>query len=456
MSIALLDLNDSNLQLWHRDARVQSPGYALLHGSEYRFGAPARAAARLQPRDINTRYWWQLSTETLQPALGPARHTGDLVHAHLLQLHREANEPEEVLLAVSGSMQHEQLALLLGIVQQCPFDAVGLVNRSVALGSLYGHSERLFHLEIQLHQALVTELAARDNTVELQRSTPLPGCGLLQVQERLVEIIAAEFVRQTRFDPRRKAATEQQLYDALPAALRALQGKVETNIDINGYQARISGHQLQGAGQRLFDSARSAIGVAHAGDRIIADPLAALLPGLGSAFANLDILAADAIQRALHLHQERLIQREQALHFVTALPRLAQEHAGAAGPSTLPGAAATASPAASTRPAPSRAEPAPAAASTTGPAVAPHAATTPASRPTHLLYRHMARPLTQAGTALWDGWELYRGGDGWQLRGKGSGALVNGAPYRPGQVLGTGDAIAIGAGDVAVLIEVVA
>jgi hypothetical protein len=428
MSIALLDLNDCNLQLWHGDARVQSPGYALLHGAEYRFGAAARAAARLQPREINTRYWWQLSTEVLQPALGPARHTGDLVHAHLLQLHREANQPDEVLLAVSGSMQREQLALLLGIVQQCPFDAVGLVNRSVALASLYGHGERLFHLEIQLHQALVTELSARDGTVELQRSTPLPGCGLLQVQERLVEIIAAEFVRQTRFDPRRKAATEQQLYDALPAALRTLQGSVETNIDINGYQARISGHQLQGAGQRLFEGARSAIGIARAADRVIADPLAALLPGLGGAFATLDVLAADDIHRALRQHQDNLIQREQALHFVTALPCLAQKTATDAAATTMPAA----------------------------PQAIPPPATKLASRPTHLLYRHMARPLSAEGTALWDGWELYRDSAGWQLRGQGAGAMVNGAPYRPGQALATGDMIAIGAGDVAVLIEVVA
>jgi hypothetical protein len=434
MSIALLDLNDCNLQFWHGDARVQSPGYALLQGAEYRFGAAARAAARLQPREINTRYWWQLSTEVLQPALGPARHTGDLVHAHLLQLHREANQPDEVLLAVSGSMQREQLALLLGIVQQCPFDAVGLVNRSVALASLYGHGERLFHLEIQLHQALVTELSVRDGTVELQRSTPLPGCGLLQVQERLVEIIAAEFVRQTRFDPRRKAATEQQLYDALPAALRALQGSVETNIDINGYQARISDHQLQGAGQRLFEGARAAIGSAGTAGRVIADPLAALLPGLGGAFATLDVLAADAIHRALHQHQDKLIQREQALHFVTALPCLAQTTSAAAAPRDAPRPATAAMLQASTA-----------------------VTTQPASRPTHLLYRHMARPLSAAGTALWDGWELYRDSAGWQLRGQGTGAaLVNGAPYRPGQALATGDMIAIGVGDIAVLIEVVA
>ena len=148
MSIGLLDINDSNLQLWHNDKRVQSPGYALLQGQHYLFGAAARSAARLQPRDINTRYWWQLGTDTLQPALGPARHTGDLVHAHLRQLHTEAQQPDEILLAVSGSMQHDQLALLLGIVQQCPFDAVGLVNRSFALASLHAVDGPLFHLEL--------------------------------------------------------------------------------------------------------------------------------------------------------------------------------------------------------------------------------------------------------------------------------------------------------------------
>jgi hypothetical protein len=443
MSIGLLDLNDSNLQLWHRDAHVQSPGYALLQGREYLFGAPARAAARLQPRDINTRYWWQLSTDTLQPALGPARHTGDLVHAHLKQLHAQGKQPDELLLAVSGSMQHEQLALLLGIVQQCPFDAVGLVNRSVALGSLYSRGGRLFHLEIQLHQAVISELAERNEQVELQRTTPLPGCGLLQLQERLVELIAAEFVRQTRFDPRRKAATEQQLYDALPAALRALNSSTETNLDINGYQARVSTLQLQTAGKRLFDSANDTIGVLRPQDRVIADPLAALLPGLTGAFQHLDILQAEDMLRALRLHEERLVQRAQALSFITALP--------CAEPRTaIPGAQAAAAP-----------PPQDSAAAAITTAVTPPAAPKPVSRATHLLSQHVAKPLLAAGTALADGWELYRDSDGWQLRGSGTSGFnstasctVNGRPHQAGQVLDSGDVIVIGTAAAATLIEV--
>ena len=133
MTPALLDINDCNLQLWHAGKHLQSPGYALLEGRDYRFGTDARGVARLRPRDINTRFWWQLSMEPLQPTLGPARHTADLVHAHLLDLHRAAGEPAELLLSASGSMQRDQLALLLGIAQQGPFEPVGLVNRSVAL-----------------------------------------------------------------------------------------------------------------------------------------------------------------------------------------------------------------------------------------------------------------------------------------------------------------------------------
>ena len=432
MSIGLLDLNDSNLQLWHRDARVQSPGYALLQGKDYLFGAPARAAARLQPRDINTRYWWQLSTDTLQPALGPARHTGDLVHAHLKQLHAQANKPDELLLAVPGSMQHEQLALLLGIVQQCPFAAVGLVNRSVALGSLYSQGGRLFHLEIQLHQAVISELAERNEQVELQRTTPLPGCGLLQLQERLVELIAAEFVRQTRFDPRRKVATEQQLYDALPAALRALNNSTETNLDINGYQARVSRHQLQIAGKRLFDSANDTMGVLRPQDRVIADPLAALLPGLTGAFQHLDILQADDMYRALRLHEERLVQRTQALSFITALP-CAEPRTAVPPQQVSAGTAVTPPPATPPTPPP-----------------APRAV----SRATHLLSQHVAKPLLAAGTALAEGWELYRDSNGWQLRGTGASATVNGRPYQSGQVLDCGDLIAIGTATAGTLIEV--
>lgn len=421
MTVAILDINDSNLQLWHENQALQSPGYALLEGKQYRFGQGARAAARLRPREINTRYWWQLNTEALQPALGSARHSADLAHAHLLDLHGQAGSPKELILAVSGSMAREQLALLLGIIKQCPFEAVGLVNRSVALGSLYGGPGKLFHLEIQLHQALVSELSESGGKVELQRSIPLPGCGLLQLQERLMEVIAATFIRQTRFDPRLKAGTEQQMYDALPTVLRQLLNDGETNIEVNGYRTRIVRSDLLEAGNRLFETAAQAVGVMRLEDRIILDPIAGLIPGLGDHFPGAELLPEDAMWQIAGLHEAQLLQRDQALHFITSLPCLVESIT----PSTNPLQAPT--------PAPVQATPA-------------------ARQPTHVLRGSTAVPLQVAGTTL-AGVTIFAQGQSWLLRGE-TNVQHNGTPYRDGQPLVSGDSITTAAAIELTLIDV--
>jgi len=421
MSIALLDIVDSNLQLWRGSSALQSPGYALLAGQQYQFGSDARAAARLQPRNINTRFWWQLNTEALQPALGSARHTADLAHAHLLDIHQRGEAPPELILAVSGSMQRDQLALLLGIIEQCPFNAVSLVNRSVALASLYGGPGRLFHLEIQLHQALVSELSESNGVVELQRSVPLPGCGLLQLQERLVEIIAAAFIRQTRFDPRRKAETEQALYDNLPEALRQLRQQTETNIEVNGYRARINRSEMHVAGQKLFDSAPEAMGVLRADDRVLLDPLAALLPGLETHFSAAELLNPEALPQAIAEHETKLVQRDQALTFVTSLPCLAQSiHPDTPAPVEKPAEIEVPS----------------------GP------------EPTHLLLADVARPLVAEGTEISEGVNVRQSEGRWVLAGDPESAQLNGKTAQQSDTLVRGDRITTADGTEALLIEV--
>lgn len=422
MAVACLDINDSNLQLWHGDKRLQSPGYALLEGGRYRFGSDARAAARLRPREVSTRYWWQLSTDPLQPALGPARHSADLVHAHLLDLHSEAGSPGELVLAAPGSMHKEQLALLLGIIQQCPFDAVGLVNRSVALASLHAADGPLYHLEIQLHQALLSELQAERGSVTFQRATALPGSGLLQLQERVVEAVATAFIRQTRFDPRRRAETEQQLYDALPAALQRLQQSNETSLTVNGYHARIARGDLEAASATLASSVSSTLGQA-AGATLLLDPLAALLPGLQQRLAGTLLHAAD-LPRALAAHEDLLVQRAEALDFVSSLPQLGEGSSAARAP----------------------AEPQPAA-----------AAQPQAVPPTHLLLGSEARPLQADGTSLGGGWSLLQEDNRqWLLHAaSGAGPLEhNGQPGRDNEVVASGDRLRLADGADVLLITV--
>ncbi len=422
MNTALLDINDRNLQLWHAEHRLQGPGYALLDGQQYRFGLVARAAARLRPRDINSRYWWQLNTEPLQPALGPARHTADLVHAHLLDMFEQAGKPEKVVLATSASMQKEQLALLLGIIEHCPFSAVGLVNRSVALASLYGGSSRLYHLEIQLHQAVISELGHRQGSIELERTVTLPGCGWMQLQDRLAEIIGKACIRQTRFDPRLKAATEQQLYDLLPVLLHAFESTDEYQLKIAGYHVRISRDELEIAAATLLSSTVGAIGTAGGDDPVMLDPAAAMLPGFSRQFSHALCIDDKLLCEAVAQHQDRLIQREQPLIFVTTLPCLAVH----AEPNLTM---------ADTNP----------------------VGTNPArpDTPTHLLANAHAKPLLASGTIVDTDCELHRLAGHWQLRGnKLESVRINGVAYQPGQPVYCGDNISTSAGTQVRLIKV--
>jgi hypothetical protein len=429
MTVALLDINDSNLQMWCGDVLLKSPGYTLFDEQQYIFGHPARAAARIRPRDINTRYWWQLNTEALQPALGPARHTADLVHAHLLDMHKQAGEPEEILLAVSSGMQRDQLALLLGIIEQCPFNAVGLVNRSVALASLYGGPGKLYHVEIQLHQAVISELTESSGDVELQRVFPLPGCGLLQLQEKLVEIIAKAFIRQTRFDPRRKADAEQQLYDALPDALGALDSASEYSLVVMGYRARINRSDLLDAGRRLFSSAPEVIGVLNRGDRVILDPAAGLLPGLVDQFPQAEFVSSTALPRIVEQNRSRLLQRDQALDYITTLPSSTQLIEPASKETLRDSQQQT----------PAASEP----------------EQTARAVPTHLLTGASAIPLVASGTELGEGWSLHYSDGDWQLQGDSPHTVqVNGKDCTSGQVFHCGDTITTSAGTNAQLIEV--
>lgn len=447
MSVAILDINDSNLQLWNGEKHLQSPGYALLDGSQYSFGNNARAAARVHPRQVNTRFWWQLSTQALQPALGPARHTADLVHAHLLDIHAQGGKPDEILLSVSSSIQRDQLALVLGIIEQCPFKAVGLVNRSVALASQRAEGGKLYHLEIQLHQAVISELAEVSGEMELKRTIPLPGCGLLQLQERLVEIFAAAFIRQTRFDPRRKAETEQLLYNALPGALSELQNASETNLEISGYRARIVRSELETAGNRLFSSAGEATGVLTPADRVLLDPLTDLLPGLRAHIQQSEILANNDLPLALNHHMDRLVQRNKTLNFITCLPVSSRE---------TPAQNNSVSESDSTGDAP---QSNPAAAVDVEPVPEPIPEPAPQPIPTHLLTGAIAEPLKAAGMALdpalRPGVELHFDNGHWLVRGDMRSAIkVNGTEYQPGTELNTGDTITTGTGVPAVLITV--
>lgn len=228
-----LELVDSELVL----ARLQDgaleqlaavPGIAQLEGEVILTGEPAARRARLRPLFTHTDYWRSLSTMPLARPSRSAQTNADLAFAQAEALLGSFAATEELLLAVPAGYSREQLGLLLGIIGATGIKVSGLVDAGLAASSLSPASVRVLHLELELHQALLTVLE--------QVGTEPPGLrrtgyeialhhGVLALQQAWMRFIAEEFVRKTRFDPLHDAASEQQLVDELPRWLALLNGQ---------------------------------------------------------------------------------------------------------------------------------------------------------------------------------------------------------------------------------------
>ena len=270
----LLDCNDASLRLWNEGDALWSPGVVWLSGERYLFGEPAWVQARRAPREISNRYRHRLSTQPLSPALGPARHTADLVHAHLEALLNGISG--DITLAIPGAMESGQLSLLLGILQTLPVTASSVVHRSALAGAATGQS--CAHVELQLHQASITDVTVENGVARAGETQLLPGHGLLGLMDEIAERIGEQFVSQTRFDPQRRAETEQALYLQLPDLLRSLGTQSEVSCSVEGHSARIAADALRPVGAAFTQALTPLLpaGTEH----IALDALLSALPGL--------------------------------------------------------------------------------------------------------------------------------------------------------------------------------
>lgn len=319
MSLPVLDINDASLGLWRNGAMdLSSPGYALLEGNGYRFGEPAREQARLHPRQINHRYWSQLDTEPLTPAFGSSRHTADLVHSHLLAIHENSGRPDQVILAAPGSLQHDQLALLLGIIEQCPFSVAGLADRAVAATAEQEVGEYNWHVELQLNQALLTGMRFESGVLVRDNMVPIPGSGWLAFQESLARAVAEAFIRQTRFDPRHSARDEQALFDALPGILNKLLSASETNVEFDGRQARVERASLAEACDSHYQRILRTLSAGDA--RVFLGATLQGLPSLTEKLPGAVQCDAASVSSGVSDNQEALLADATGVRFITSLP----------------------------------------------------------------------------------------------------------------------------------------
>ena len=240
MTLAAFELNDGGLRLRTGNGQEQcEPGLALAQGQELRLGRAAAAWVRREPAKVMNEHFHRLSTDPLPQPLERARTHADLIHAQLQDLWQAGADPSgEAVLAVPGTWNREQLALLLGIADACAFDAVGLIDSALLTLAGAGPLTTGHHAVIDggLHQGLVSTFTQHPEQLERAGVSPLPAAALTDLEDCWLSAIADQFVAETRFDPLHTGASEQALFDALPGWLEALgRGEApEAALTVNG------------------------------------------------------------------------------------------------------------------------------------------------------------------------------------------------------------------------------
>jgi hypothetical protein len=239
--VLALELIDSGLILARRrdaesEVLAEAPGVAVLEEQATLTGAEAAGRVRLKPLLAQTNFWRNLSTEPLTRPSRFARTTADVAFAQVDTLLRPYKaEGESMLLAIPAGYTREQLGLLLGIVNETGIPVAGLVDAGLAACSLEPAPARVLHLDLELHQAILTVLEyAGGERAGLKRSRYEIALrhGIVDIQQSWMQFIADAFVRKTRFDPLHDAGTEQRLVDQLPKWLAATNEREQIMLEM--------------------------------------------------------------------------------------------------------------------------------------------------------------------------------------------------------------------------------
>jgi len=233
MTILGIDLNDAAITVVGGGKEITAaPGYALARGGGILFGIEALKQARLHPRQSNNKFWCELSEHPLGQAFTDRVSSADLVHAQLEQISADfPADLEGVILAVPAYWEPAQLGLLLGIAQELAIPVRGLVDSAVAATRREYMGRELLHLDMSLHDVVVTRII-QDGRSSLGDRWTIDHHGVVTMERACVEYIAEHFVESTRFDPLHDAQSEQFLYDNLYVWLAQLRRQAHLDVSI--------------------------------------------------------------------------------------------------------------------------------------------------------------------------------------------------------------------------------
>lgn len=279
-------INDAGITLLDGSGILyREPGFALLEGDRLITGEAAFRKARIKPRNIQHRFWSDLTTESLPDSPKSQLSAADLVSNQLEQL-AGAGADAELVIAVPAYMSQQHLGLLLGIANELKLPVAALVDAAAAATRREYKGAVPVHIDISLHSTTLARLA-QPGKVQVEKTEVLRGCGTYALIDAWLRVVSDAFVQQSRFDPLHTAETEQTLINKMSGWLSeaARNERVRLEIDAGGttYEATVESLVFIGAAAPVYQQIASKLRAMYRADEVPALQLTdrvARLPGL--------------------------------------------------------------------------------------------------------------------------------------------------------------------------------
>ena len=288
MGILAAHLNDAAILVTNGERILyREPGFALLEDDRLATGNEAYSNARLKPRRIHNRFWSDLRTEPLADPRFRHMSTADLVSRQLEQIWQAAAKPgDRLAIAVPAYMNNDNLGLLLGIAMELDISVLAMVDAAVAATRRHYELAVPVHIDLSLHTAVLTRLL-QEGEAQVERSAVVEDCGVLNLHDNWLRIIAEAFVQQSRFDPLHTAETEQMLQDSMSGwlSVAASRDTVPMEVEYRGiaHRAELESLELVAAAAPVYQNIVSNLRALYRAEDTPAIQLtdrAARMPGL--------------------------------------------------------------------------------------------------------------------------------------------------------------------------------
>ena len=329
----LLDINDTEITLLQDgETLYREPGVAFVSRRDVVFGNEALAQARLHPRQSHNEFWQRLNADPVTPGGRGIANQADLVYRHLQAVRRAIRQPKRapIVVAAPSATTPQQLAVLLGIAAEAGFEVQAIVDAAVAATCLHPIATTCRVIDITLHRSVVTHLQVANGQVRRGTVDEVPAAGYAALTEGWVDAVADRFVENSRFDPLRIAATEQQVFEQVAAGIKSDQAEFAIHLRHDDITRQVDVTRrtfAEKSEQRYALLARSIAPTMIGAPTMLAiTERVRQLPGLAAYLqaAGHDILTlpGNAVAAAVAAHAERIVPAEAAsgAQLIASLP----------------------------------------------------------------------------------------------------------------------------------------